>query len=391
MLTLPYLLSVLGGEKYGLIVFAQAINAYFQIFVNFGFDISALQRVSECREEKKEISKIVSSVYIIKGGFVLLSYTILVLIVLIFYKEADLIILLLFSSHLFLMDWLFPQWYYAAIEKMKFITIINAIPKVVFIGLIFFIIKKPEDFILVPIIQFFGVVASGIITFIMLVRVEKINFSWQSKSYLISDFNKSLPFFFSRASSVFNLRTNAVLIGSFLGMSQVAIYDVAVKVTEAGKIPFNILNQAFFPKMIISRNIKLLKRIINFSFLAGILIYLIIFFSDSFIISFFNANQKLSGVLHIICLCIPIASISYHLGNCGLVALGKKKAFNQSVFFGTLVYLITVGMLFSFNKVSLLTLSLAVLIVDLSILIFRIYFSYNLLYAKPYSGNFKQG
>lgn len=388
LITLPYLLSILGSENYGLIVFAQAINAYFQIFVNFGFDISGLQRVSENRKNKAEISKIVSCVYVLKGGFVILSYLAISLIGLLFYNKLEFILLLMLSSHIFLMDWLFPQWYYAGMEKMKYITIINAIPKLLFIGLIFLIIKKPTDFLLVPLIQIIGVISSGLITVIMLVKIEKINFNWPSKNDLRKEFQESLPFFFSRAASVFNLRTNAVIIGSFLGMTEVAIYDIALKVTEAGKIPFNILNQAFFPKMIASRDVNLLKKIIKYSFIAGILIYFLILFSDDFIVSFLNTEKGLSQILQILCLCIPIASVNYHIGNCALVALGKKRAFNQSVFFGTLVYVLMVSFVILLKITSLRTLSLTIVVVEMSILIYRVIFSYNLLYGRSYSKNF---
>ena len=35
---LPYLISTVGADKYGLVVFAQAIISYFIIFINFGLD-----------------------------------------------------------------------------------------------------------------------------------------------------------------------------------------------------------------------------------------------------------------------------------------------------------------------------------------------------------------
>ena len=36
---LPYLISTVGADKYGLVVFAQAIISYFIIFINFGLDV----------------------------------------------------------------------------------------------------------------------------------------------------------------------------------------------------------------------------------------------------------------------------------------------------------------------------------------------------------------
>ena len=46
LVTFPYLISVLGIEKFGLIMFAQATMYYFEIVVDFGFNLSATREVA---------------------------------------------------------------------------------------------------------------------------------------------------------------------------------------------------------------------------------------------------------------------------------------------------------------------------------------------------------
>jgi len=46
LLTLPYLVRVLGVEKFGLVMFAQAFMMLFNLLVEYGFILSATREVS---------------------------------------------------------------------------------------------------------------------------------------------------------------------------------------------------------------------------------------------------------------------------------------------------------------------------------------------------------
>ena len=62
LITFPWLTRALGPEKYGVINVANAIIVYFQLFVDFGFLLSATRDCSLERNDKKKLSVIASSV-----------------------------------------------------------------------------------------------------------------------------------------------------------------------------------------------------------------------------------------------------------------------------------------------------------------------------------------
>lgn len=76
-----------------------------------------------------------------------------------------------------------------------------------------------------------------------------------------SAYKESFPLFVSGLSTQIYVNVNKLVIGSFLGMSEVSIYDMADKVLHLMKLPISMMAQTVFPKISRERNIRFVNRI----------------------------------------------------------------------------------------------------------------------------------
>lgn len=372
LLTYPYLIRILGKEYYGEVIFAQSIIAYVIIIINFGFNVSATKSVSEHRDDINKLSEVVSSIILLKF-YIFLIASIVYIFFILYFNGIIHKLLFLFSIGLCFQEVLFPTWFFQGLEKMRYITIVSFISKLVFVFFIFILIRKQGDFYLVPLINSLGGLVSSIIALIFIFRNFQIRFAYQPFNVLINYLKESLPFFYSRLSTVINERTNTIIIGIFFSFGDVAIYDLALKIVGILKIPFTLVAQVLYPNVTRTKNMVLVKKTLTLVNGLGIFIYLILCLLGYYAVILLG-GRNLAGaypLLIILGLYLPIIGNSYVLGASTLVVLGHIKAYNYSVIYGFISYIIFILFLFTFHLVTLKSLAVACIVPELYIVIYR--------------------
>ena len=379
-LTLPYLARVLSVERFGLIFFAMAFMQYFNVLVDYGFTITTTKDVSINRNSKEELSRIFTSVYIIKTVLLILSFIVLLIVVFSSEKFRHDYPVYLLSFGIVIGQFLFPVWFFQGIEQMKYITLINVLSKVIFTALVFIFVKSDSDFLFVPAFNSLGYILGGILSIYIIFKKFNIKFDFDI-NHLKKTFKEGFFIFFSISSSSLIYTSPSFLIGLFLGNQQVAYYISAEKVINAIKSILGVINQSFYPhlSLIYKENFSLYLK--KWQFLLKIIllsstffILILMFFSKEITFILYGKNFfETVSIIKLLSLTIFTYGIINMLGLQRLVIMGRNKEVAFSQFFpGIAFILLSVFVLYFFK--SYFAVIYLLIFTDILIILIRIFY-----------------
>ncbi|SHG40500.1 oligosaccharide flippase family protein [Chryseobacterium oranimense] len=247
LVTLPYILRVIGFEKYGVIVFSASLIAYFTALTDFSFRITATRDVAIYRDSPKKLNIIYSKVLTIKTLFLLLSWLIIAIAVFLyppFYENKE---IYFYTSLLLLGYVLFPEWFFQGIEKMRYITYLNLGIKLFFTLCVFIFIKKESDFWIYPLLQSAGYVGAGLVGQYVLVKKYKLKFIFLPYKLIIKTIKTNSPIFINQFVPNLYNNTSTFLLGILGTPKLVGIYQAILTVVNLIVTLIEILSRVFFP------------------------------------------------------------------------------------------------------------------------------------------------
>lgn len=368
--TYPYLIRVLGKELYGLVVFAQAAVGYLRIVLEFGFNISATKAVSIHRDKPSKLSEVVSSVLILKTALFVLSMAVILLLPAFIPQAKEYRLLLVLSMWVCLYELIFPSWYFQGTEKMKFITWITLVSRLIALGLVFMLIRTPADYLLYPVVSGIGATVAGLISLYIIFGRHRITLIRVPLPVLKRYFTEAVPIFISNLSVQLYLSAGKILVGLFLGLSEVAYYDLGEKILNLFKMPLAIFTQAVFPQVSARHSFAFVKKAATLLFLAT-LAAIVLFQAGAgpLVVLFAGADMlPAANVARILTLSLLPMILSNALGIQSLLALGFNRDYSAVVLYGTLSYFTAVAILLLSASFTIYTISLVSILTELVML-----------------------
>ncbi|AEM70406.1 polysaccharide biosynthesis protein [Allomuricauda ruestringensis DSM 13258] len=340
LLVFPYLIRVLGKDVYGLVIYAQAIVGYFVVLVNFGFNIIGTKEVSINRDRKNKLNKILSSIFIIKGGLFLFSCLTLLGLTFFLQEFKQYSLLLILTLWMCFNEFIFPVYYFQGIEKMKYITLLTLISRVTLVLFVFVLVNNKDDYLMVPIINGIGVLISGIISQSILYK-DGIRYSWQPfyilKHYVLKSFVMALAY----ASNTLKANFSIVAVKLLFSLKDVAYFDLALKISRLGSTFLELIGVAIFPKMSREKNKRFLRKVMLLCGVLSLIFVLVIQLFSTTIVEIVGGEEmsNATDVLRIIVLFVPFQILGALLGRNGLIVHGYDKHVLYSMGLSSLLFL----------------------------------------------------
>lgn len=375
LITLPYLVKVLGPEKYGIVAFAQVFASYFTIATDYGYYLSAPRKISINRDDINLVSRIYSRIMTIKFFFMLISISIFFVLIFNINRFADDKLVFLFSIANVLGDFLFPAWFFQGMERMKLITYFYFIAKGFFLITIFVFIKTPAGYFYVPLFNNMGVIIAGIVSLYVIHKSYKIKLYVPTIKEIKNEIKENFNYFISTVSTNAYTNSGTFILGLFATNVFVGYYNAAERLIRAIQRILWAVSQSVYPyinRLGSQSNEKALEFIKKF-----MLIFNGTFFVISFIIFIF-AKIILNLVLgpqynesYYVLLILAFLPFLISLGNIfgiqTMLPLGMITSYSKIVFSAAMLnLLLSIVMAYLYKHVGI---AVAVLLTELFIVV----------------------
>jgi PST family polysaccharide transporter len=306
----------------------------------YGFNFSATKRISQCRDDKQKVSNLFNSVIASKSIIALVLVVLLLLLSHWVFKDNFGTLMFVYSLGMVIGDIFTPIWLFQGMEKMKFMTIVNASSKILFTILIFVFIQESSDYYLLILLNSCGYLLSGLLSIVLVKREFKLRFHRVGWDDIVQQFKDGSEVFGSTLGMNLYRNANVIILKQFFSDEIVGLYSAAEKVVKGFQSVISPAAQALFPHLSlrfkgksISENIALLKKIsLPFSMVV-VFITIMVFIFAPLIIKILCGDDFAASVplVRIMTLVILFGEINYLIGIVGLINMNGQSYFFRSV------------------------------------------------------------
>lgn len=372
LIVLIHLTRVLGIELYGVVAFSMGMIQFSFVVMDFGFSLSATQKISQHRERRKYIGRLLGSILTIKLALFLLIAAAITLYIFNSTKYEGHRLLFFFTLLPILGQGYQPTWLFSGLERMGMVTAAGVVSRVIFVILTLSFVRSPDAYLLVPIGNGIAQVSAAIFSFLV---IFSLGFRVARPRIIDIKYTLRLTFeyFLSRLAVVTYMSGGVMILGAFSTSVAVAVYSLAEQLYRVMQAAFAPINQSIFPFMAKERDVRILVKVVLVCVIMACLGAIVGYLASPYLIPVIF-GQAWIGAVEL--LYLFFVAIVIHVGAvmCGYplaVTVGRVTVANRSVVQGAVIYFIGAAALIAFGWVRPEALVFLMICAELYVLVFR--------------------
>lgn len=334
LITIPYLVRVLGAERFGTLAFGQGLMAYFTVMVSYGFDWSATRKISVERDKAEVVSRVAANVWAAKLLLCIVSFLSMLLLIRLVPRvhEVSTLMIVLFGG--VAGSVLFPSWLYQGLERMGPISAINVSARALVVVGMFMLVHRPQDFIIYAGLSSSAGIIAGIAGVGVAFRIFEIRLVWPTWAGIWESLREGWVLFLSTSAIVLYTAGNAFILGLMASDTVVGYYTAGEKVVRAFVYLFGPLSGALFPRFSRlaeesrAKALRWGKRLVWAMGGTGLLLSAATFAGASFVVRIVLGSSYLPSVsvVRILALLPFLVALSNLLGVQIMIPFGRERA-----------------------------------------------------------------
>jgi PST family polysaccharide transporter len=249
LLTLMYLLRVLGPQNYGRIAFAQALISYAVVLTDYSFQLTAARDISIARDKPGVIAKLFSTTLLAKTMLGICCGVVLGLVVVSTPELRRDWSLFAACSLVVVGNVFFPVWYLQGIEKLPLAALIQVISRCAVAAGVWAFVHSPLDALIAALLISSPLILSGISLSVLRRDLLPTRFHRPGFSDLKDAFVGGWYVFVGLAAATLYLQTNAFVLGILSDKRQVAYFSVGYSVVLAVQGLSVPATQSLYPRL----------------------------------------------------------------------------------------------------------------------------------------------
>lgn len=250
LIILPYLVRTIGAEKFGLTETAVSFLGVFMMLTNYGFPYSASRQISIARNDKDKVSEIFSAVLLLRIILCFIGFLVVVVLTQTVSKFNQEQILYIWSFGAVIGDVLFPIWLFQGLEQMKYISLLNLTARTVILILTISLVRTPQDYIYVPLVNAIGQICIGLTSIVILHYKLHVRFKIPTKQNLRYQLQEGWNTFVSGIAINLYTQPRVFIFSLFASEQLVGYYSIAQKAAGIFQVfPLATLLNATLPRL----------------------------------------------------------------------------------------------------------------------------------------------